>query len=164
MLKPRPDTFAEATPFQKIFGNPILPALQPIPTKPHIAPPRFSNLEMSSRSSMSSNRQQLIVSLENPCDDAISYQTIRVGCGGESPEYLDIELRRTLRLPNDSVRRVPAGFGSFPLYLTDSFASKLPSSVKGGGAFIPIYRKHLYIDLPSRYQWISIGPTSTMLI
>lgn len=88
---------------------------------------------------MSSNREKLHVTLENPFEGATSHQTIRVGC--EDDEYLDIELRRTLRVPSDdAVRCVPAGFGSFPLYLNDDFASKLPPSVKVGGASTPIYR------------------------
>jgi hypothetical protein len=96
---------------------------------------------MSSRSSNSSDKTPLIVSLENPAVDpistAMSYQTIRVSCGDE---YLDIELRRTLRLPpDDALRSVPAGFGCFQIYLVDQYTSKLPKSVKGG-AFIPIYR------------------------
>jgi hypothetical protein len=91
---------------------------------------------MSSRS-FTSNKTPLIVSLENPSEDAKSYQTIRVSCGDE---YLDIELRRPLRLPpDDAIHSVPAGYGCFPIYLADQYASKLPKSVKGG-AFIPIYR------------------------
>jgi hypothetical protein len=93
---------------------------------------------MASR--FSSNKTPLIVSLENPSADGKSYETIRVGCGDE---YLDIELRRTLRLPSDNtIRSVPAGYGCFPVYVTDRYASKLPKSVQGG-AFIPIYRTSL---------------------
>lgn len=99
------------------------------------------SFKMSSRPSNSTDKTPLIVSLENPTVDpistAMSYQTIRVGCGDE---YLDIELRRTLRLPpDDALRSVPAGFGCFPIYFVDQHTSKLPKSVKGG-AFIPIYR------------------------
>jgi hypothetical protein len=96
---------------------------------------------MSSRSSSSLNRPKLIVSLENPYENAApyeTYQTIRVGYGDE---YLDIELRRTLRVPaDDAIRSVPAGFGNFPIYLADLFALKLPKSINGG-ALVPIYRR-----------------------
>ena len=101
---------------------------------------------MSSRLSTSSSREKLHVTLENPVEGATSHQTIRVGC--EDDEYLDIELRRTLRIPsNDAVRCAPAAFGTFPLYLSDDFASKLPPSVKAGGAFISIYRRSSPLDL-----------------
>ena len=97
---------------------------------------------MSLKSSGDPEKTPLIVSLENPTVDptstSTSYQTIRVSCGDE---YLDIELRRTLRLPpDDALRSAPAGFGCFPIYLADQYASRLPKSIKEG-AFIPIYRK-----------------------
>jgi hypothetical protein len=111
-------------------------------------------IKMSSKLSMSMDLEKLHFTLENPSENAISYQTIRVGCKGEEEEkqdekgrkkgysFLDIELRRTLRVPSDDVVRcVPPGLGSFPLYLTDTFASTLPPSVKAGGAVLPIYRK-----------------------
>ncbi|KAE9365018.1 hypothetical protein N431DRAFT_473111 [Stipitochalara longipes BDJ] len=105
---------------------------------------------MSSKSSSSSEETPLIVSLENPTVDptstATSYQTIRVSCGDE---YLDIELRRTFRLPlDDALRSVPAGFGCFPIYLVDQYASRLPKSIKGG-VFIPIYQREA--------MWISFN-------
>jgi hypothetical protein len=96
-----------------------------------------------SSSSSTSNKTPLIVSLENPSEDMKSYQTIRVSCGDE---YLDIELRRTLRLPSDdSIRSAPAGYGCFPIYLTDQYAPKSPKLAKGG-AFIPIYRMFLLLE------------------
>jgi len=120
----------------------------------HLTPVSSSTtitIRMSARSSLSGDRSAvvrvpLIVSLENPVGDpaegTTSFQTIRVGCGHE---WIDIELHRTLRLPlDDHVRTVPAGFGPFPLYVSDQFADKLPSSVNGG-AFLPIYRKALFL-------------------
>jgi hypothetical protein len=130
-----------SSPFAKTFR--IYHDLRrPSSTLLQLSSPSF---KMSSRSSNSSDKTPLIVSLENPTVDpistAMSYQTIRVSCGDE---YLDIELRRTLRLPpDDALRSVPAGFGCFPIYLVDQHTSKLPKSVKGG-AFIPIYRTFLH--------------------
>src|SRR5450756_729775 len=132
-----PPSIFPQLPFRQNIQNISQPLRRPSSTPRHNSPP---SSKMSSRSSTSSDKTPLIVSLENPTVDptstATSYQTIRVSCGDE---YLDIELRRTLRLPpDDALRSVPAGFGCFPIYLADQYASKLPKSIKGG-AFIPIY-------------------------
>lgn len=109
-----------------------------------------ATFDMSSRSSASSSIAPLIVSLENPSEDGSSYQTIRVSCGDE---YLDIELRRTIRLPSDdAIRCVPQALGASLSILLISMPRSSPSPLKEEPSYQYIVRCSLHLTLRLRIQ------------
>lgn len=67
--------------------------------------------------------------------------TIAVGRQGKND--LEISLRRTVRVPENTVAYdLPPDLGPFPLFNIEQFSSRLPTAmVKQGGIFFPMHRK-----------------------
>lgn len=78
----------------------------------------------------------------------IKYDCIQKGAkvriqGPKSSDYVEISLRRTIRVPNTwKVSGLPSDVGAFPLYKTSDYVDKLPADMAAkGGVFLPIYRE-----------------------
>jgi hypothetical protein len=67
---------------------------------------------------------------------AVFKDAIRVG------KFTTISFHRTLRIPEDgSDYPLPAGFGAFPIFRVEDFATKVPAHwLEEGGFFIPLYQ------------------------
>jgi hypothetical protein len=76
--------------------------------------------------------------------------------GRDSITTLQIELQRTLRIPDDGkVYPLPAGFGRFPLRHVDDYKDTVPTPWIGrGGVLMPMYQSEaLWINFRTRYPF-----------
>jgi hypothetical protein len=66
-----------------------------------------------------------------------------VGDGVHATQTLEISFKRTVRVSdNGETNALPPSLGSFPIYSTEKYASKLPTYMAGKkGFFIPMYRE-----------------------